>query len=55
MGYFRECDKRSPCTTEPCPHATPFGYSGIPAETHRGESYPATPIGVYSVQRRLRR
>ena len=54
LGYSREGDRRASCDAEPGPHVAPPGHTGIPADSHRGQSHPVASAGMYGLQCRFR-
>ncbi len=50
-----EVIREAPGSAEPRSYTPPFGYPSIPAQADRRQGYPASPAGMYGVQRRLRR
>ncbi len=54
LGHFGECHQGTPRVDEPCSDVAPSGYSGIPAQTDRGQGNAVASFGLYCIQRRLR-
>ena len=55
MGYPGVCDEGTSGASEPRPDASPTRNPGVPAEDDRGKGNPASPAGMYGIQRGLRR
>ena len=55
MGLPRGGHSRAPGSLEPGSHAAPTGYSGFRARSRRRKGDPDPSVGLYGIQRRLRR